>query len=160
MSGLQTSNASAIVFIISSIAIGLMSGCAVAVGNRVGARDEVGQRRAFVASLGIAFLGAAAITLVGHALAKPIFTLMGVPDIFLAQTTAYLEVISLGAVCLFLLNAACAFLRAQGDSVGPLAIMAFSAVANVVLGLVLIAGVGFGVLRRACKESGSARGDN
>lgn len=36
------SNASTIVFIISSIAIGLMSGCTVAVGNRVGARDEQG----------------------------------------------------------------------------------------------------------------------
>ena len=40
---------------------------------------------------------------------------------------AAVEVISLGAVGLFLLNAACAFLRAQGDSAGPLAIMAVSA---------------------------------
>ena len=61
------SNASTIVFIISSIAIGLMSGCTVAVGNRVGARDEQGQRRAFIASLGVALLGAAAITLAGCA---------------------------------------------------------------------------------------------
>ena len=143
------SNASAIVFIISSIAIGLMSGCTVAVGNRVGARDEAGQRRAFIASLGVALLGAAAITLAGCAFAKPIFTLMGVPDASLAQTAAYLEVISLGAVGLFLLNAACAFLRAQGDSAGPLAIMAFSAVANVILDLILIAGAGLGVVGAA-----------
>ena len=143
------SNASAIVFIISSIAIGLMSGCTVAVGNRVGARDEAGQRRAFAASLGVALLGAAAITLAGTVLAHPIFSLMGVPDASLAQTVAYLEVISLGAVGLFLLNAACAFLRAQGDSVGPLAIMAFSAVANVILDLILIAGAGLGVVGAA-----------
>ena len=143
------SNASAIVFIISSIAIGLMSGCTVAVGDRVGARDEAGQRRAFAASLGVALLGAAAITLAGTVLAHPIFSLMGVPDASLAQTVAYLEVISLGAVGLFLLNAACAFLRAQGDSVGPLAIMAFSAVSNVVLDLVLIACVGLGVVGAA-----------
>ena len=143
------SNASAIVFIISSIAIGLMAGCTVAVGNRVGARDEQGQRRAFAASLGVALLGAAAITLAGAVLAHPIFSLMGVPDASLAQTIAYLEVISLGAVGLFLLNAACAFLRAQGDSVGPLAIMAFSAVSNVVLDLVLIACVGLGVVGAA-----------
>ena len=143
------SNASAIVFIISSIAIGLMSGCTVAVGNRVGARDEQGQRRAFIASLGVALLGAAAITLAGCAFAKPIFTLMGVPDASLAQTAAYLEVISLGAVGLFLLNAACAFLRAQGDSAGPLAIMAVSAAANVALDLILIAGAGLGVVGAA-----------
>lgn len=143
------SNASAIVFIISSIAIGLMSGCTVAVGNRVGARDEQGQRRAFAASLGVALLGAAAITLAGCAFAKPIFTLMGVPDASLAQTAAYLEVISLGAVGLFLLNAACAFLRAQGDSAGPLAIMAVSAAANVALDLILIAGAGLGVVGAA-----------
>lgn len=143
------SNASAIVFIISSIAIGLMSGCTVAVGNRVGARDEQGQRRAFVASLGVALLGAAAITLAGCAFAHPIFSLMGVPDASLAQTVAYLEVISLGAIGLFLLNAACAFLRAQGNSAGPLAIMAFSAIANVVLDLVLIAGTGLGVVGAA-----------
>ena len=143
------SNASAIVFIISSIAIGLMSGCTVAVGNRVGARDEQGQRRAFAASLGVALLGAAATTLAGTVLAHPVFSLMGVPDASLAQTVAYLEVISLGAVGLFLLNAACAFLRAQGDSVGPLAIMAFSAVANVVLDIVLIAYVGLGVVGAA-----------
>ncbi len=142
------SNASAIVFIVSSIAIGLMSGCTVVVGNRVGARDEQGQRRAFIASLGVALLGAA-ITLAGTVLAHPIFSLMGVPDASLAQTVAYLEVISLGAVGLFLLNAACAFLRAQGDSVGPLAIMAFSAIANVVLDLVLIAGAGLGVVGAA-----------
>ena len=143
------SNASTIVFIISSIAIGLMSGCTVAVGNRVGARDEQGQRRAFAASLGVALLGAAATTLAGTVLAHPVFSLMGVPDASLAQTVAYLEVISLGAVGLFLLNAACAFLRAQGDSAGPLAIMAFSAVANVVLDIVLIAYVGLGVVGAA-----------
>ena len=143
------SNASAIVFIISSIAIGLMAGCTVAVGNRVGARDEQGQRRAFAASLGVALLGAAAITLAGCAFAKPIFTLMGVPGASLAQTAAYLEVVSLGTAGLFLLNAACAFLRAQGDSVGPLAIMAVSAAANVALDLVLIAGVGLGVVGAA-----------
>ncbi len=143
------SNASAIVFIISSIAIGLMSGCTVAVGNRVGARDEAGQRRAFTASLGVALLGAAATTLAGTALAHPVFSLMGVPGASLDQTAAYLEVISLGAVGLFLLNAACAFLRAQGDSVGPLAIMAFSAVANVALDLVLIAGAGLDVVGAA-----------
>lgn len=143
------SNASTIVFIISSIAIGLMSGCTVAVGNRVGARDEQGQRRAFVASLGVALLGVAAITLAGTTLARPVFLLMDVPDASLTQTTAYLEVVSLGAVGLFLLNAACAFLRAQGDSAGPLAIMAVSAVANVILDLVLIAGVGLGVVGAA-----------
>ena len=143
------SNASAIVFIISSIAIGLMSGCTVAVGDRVGARDEAGQRRAFAASLGVALLGAAATTLAGTVLAHPVFSLMGVPDASLDQTAAYLEVISLGAVGLFLLNAACAFLRAQGDSAGPLAIMAFSAVANVALDLVLIAGAGLGVVGAA-----------
>ena len=143
------SNASAIVFIISSIAIGLMSGCTVAVGNRVGARDEAGQRRAFAASLGVTLLGAAAITLAGTVLAHPVFSLMGVPDASLAQTVAYLEVISLGAVGLFLLNAACAFLRAQGDSIRPLAIMAFSAVANVALDIVLIACVGLGVVGAA-----------
>ncbi|WP_251230339.1 MATE family efflux transporter [Adlercreutzia aquisgranensis] len=143
------SNASAIVFIISSIAIGLMSGCTVAVGDRVGARDEQGQRRAFAASLGVALLGAAATTLAGYALAKPIFALMGVPDASLAPTAAYLEVVSLGAVGLFLLNAACAFLRAQGDSAGPLAIMAFSAVANVVLDVALIAGASLGVVGAA-----------
>lgn len=143
------SNASAIVFIISSIAIGLMSGCTVAVGNRVGARDEAGQRRAFAASLGVALLGAAAITLAGCAFAKPIFALMGVPGASLAQTAAYLEVVSLGTAGLFLLNAACAFLRAQGDSAGPLAIMAFSAAANVALDLILIAGAGLGVVGAA-----------
>lgn len=92
------SNASTIVFIISSIAIGLMSGCTVAVGNRVGARDEQGQRFAFAASLGVALLGAAAITLAGTALAHPIFSLMGVPGTSLAQAAAYLEVVSLGSV--------------------------------------------------------------
>ena len=143
------SNASAIVFIISSIAIGLMAGCTVAVGDRVGARDEAGQRRAFAASLGVALLGAAATTLAGTVLAHPIFSLMGVPDASLAQTAAYLEVISLGAVGLFLLNAACAFLRAQGNSAGPLAIMAFSAVVNVILDLILIAGAGLGVVGAA-----------
>ena len=143
------SNASTIVFIISSIAIGLMSGCTVAVGNRVGARDEQGQRFAFAASLGVALLGAAAITLAGTALAHPIFSLMGVPGTSLAQAAAYLEVVSLGSIGLFLLNAACAFLRAQGDSVGPLAIMAFSAAANVILDFILIVGFGLGVVGAA-----------
>ena len=143
------SNASTIVFVISSIAIGVMSGCTVEVGNRVGARDEQGQRCTFAASLGIAFLGAAATALAGIALARPVFSLMGVPDVSLDQAIAYLEVIALGAVGLFLLNAACAFLRAQGDSTGPLAVMAFSAAANVALDLVLIAGAGLGVVGAA-----------
>lgn len=74
---------------------------------------------------------------------------MGVPGTSLAQAAAYLEVVSLGSIGLFLLNAACAFLRAQGDSVGPLAIMAFSAAANVILDFILIVGFGLGVVGAA-----------
>ena len=70
---------------------------------------------------------------------------MGVPSEAAADASAYMRIVGGLSCCSFLMNAACAFLKAQGDARTPMLAMALSAAGNVALDLMLVAGLGMGV---------------
>lgn len=70
---------------------------------------------------------------------------MGVPGGAAADAASYIRVVGGASCCSFLMNAACAFLKAQGDARTPMLAMALSAAGNVALDLLLVAGLGMGV---------------
>lgn len=70
---------------------------------------------------------------------------MGVPGGAAADAASYIRVVGGASCCSFLMNASCAFLKAQGDARTPMLAMALSAAGNVALDLLLVAGLGMGV---------------
>ena len=143
------SNATNAAYIVNAFVIGLTAGDGVVVARVVGARDVAGQRRAYAATLAVALAGSAAIAVLGVALARPAFTANAVPAASLEGAVGYTVVLCCGCAGPFLMNAAAAFLKAQGDARTPLQLVGVSALVNVALDLVLVGPAGLGVVGAA-----------
>ena len=143
------SNATNATFIVNAFVIGLTAGGGVVIARFVGARDVAGQRRAYAATIAVALAGAAAIAVLGTMLARPAFTANAVPEAALDGACAYTVVLCCGSVGPFLMNAAAAFLKAQGDARTPLALVGVALIVNVALDLVLVGPAGLGVVGAA-----------
>ena len=78
----------------------------------------------------------------GCALTPWILRALAVPDSIFGITGIYLRITFLGAPFTFFYNALAAGLKSVGDSKTPLKFLAFSAVLNAVLDLILIGGLG------------------
>lgn len=141
----SVSNASSVAFVISSIVVGLTAGGGAVVARHAGAADVSGQRRAFSALLVVCAALSAAIAAASFFGAVPLFAAMGVPGGAAADAASYIRIVGGASCCSFLMNAACAFLKAQGDARTPMLAMALSAAGNVALDLLLVAGLGMGV---------------
>lgn len=139
------SNATNAAFLVNAFVIGLTAGGGVVIARFVGACDVPGQRRAYAATLAVALAAWALIAIAGALLARPAFTANAVPAAALDGACAYTVVLCCGSVGPFLMNAAAAFLKAQGDSRTPLALVGVSAFVNVGLDLVLVGPAGLGV---------------
>lgn len=139
------SNAVNAVFLVNAFVIGLSAGGGVVVARAVGARDVAAQRRAYAATLMVALLASAGIAAAGVLLARPAFTANAVPAAALDGAVAYTIVLCCGAAGPFLMNAAAAFLKAQGDAWTPFALVGAATIVNVALDLVLVGPAGLGV---------------
>ena len=139
------SNAVNAVFLVNAFVIGLSAGGGVVVARAVGAGDVGAQRRAYAATLLVALLAAAGIAVAGTLLARPAFTANAVPEAALDGAVAYTTVLCCGAAGPFLMNAAAAFLKAQGDAWTPLVLVGAATFVNVALDLVLVGPAGLGV---------------
>lgn len=139
------SNAVNAVFLVNAFVIGLSAGGGVVVARAVGAGDVGAQRRAYAATLLVALLASVGIAVAGTLLARPAFTANAVPAAALDGAVAYTTVLCCGAVGPFLMNAAAAFLKAQGDAWTPLLLVGAATFVNVALDLVLVGPAGLGV---------------
>lgn len=139
------SNATNAAYLVNAFVIGLTAGGGVVIARFVGAHDLAGQRRAYAATLAVALAASAALAVAGMLLARPAFTANAVPEAALDGAVMYTVIMCGGCVGPFLMNAAAAFLKAQGDARTPLALVAMSAFVNVALDLVLVGPAGLGV---------------
>lgn len=139
------SNAANASFLVNAFVIGLTAGGGVVIARFVGSRDVAGQRRAYAATLAVALAAWAAIAAAGVLLSRPAFAANAVPEAALDGACAYTVVLCCGSAGPFLMNAAAAFLKAQGDARTPLALVGVSAFVNVGLDLVLVGPAGLGV---------------
>ena len=143
------SNATNAAYIVNAFVIGLTAGGGVVIARFVGARDVTGQRRAYAATIAVALVGSVAIASAGVLLARPAFIANAVPTASLDGAVMYTVVLCGGCVGPFLMNAAAAFLKAQGDARTPLALVGMAAFVNVALDLVLVGPAGLGVVGAA-----------
>lgn len=128
-----------------AVLIGLTTGASVVISQYYGAgRDDMLER---TVSTSILFLGAlsAAVSL-GGVLGAPLFLrLLGSPADVLGDAALYLRILMGGMLFPILYNMYTAYLRALGDSRGPLYILVFSTLLNTALDLFFVVRLRMGV---------------
>lgn len=124
---------------------GLTGGFGICIGQRFGARSEVGVRRSVAASALLSLFFTVVLTLFGCFAAHPIIRWMDTPPEIYEMSYEYLFVIMLGTGAAVAYNLVSNVLRALGDSRTPLYFLIFSSFLNIVLDYVFIVPFGMGV---------------
>ncbi|MBQ6886588.1 MAG: MATE family efflux transporter [Lachnospiraceae bacterium] len=111
--------------------MGLCSGFAIIISQRFGAKDIKGLKKTFAASLTLGIGVAVVLTIVGLVFLNPILRFLNVPHELIETAHQYIFVIIAGLIVSLLYNVFAATLRAIGDTVTPLIILAISVVLNI-----------------------------
>lgn len=134
-----------ILFLILGFVIGMATGFSIICAQRFGARDRLGLRRSFLASLILCALIAVVMTAGGVAAARPILVLMNTPADILGDAVSYLEITMWGVGVTLLFNILSSTITALGDSRSPLFFLIIACTLNIFLDLLFILSFGMGV---------------
>ena len=134
---------------IVNLFVGLSSGTTVLVAQLYGAgrQKEVGQ--AVHTSLALSLTAGLGLTVLSLLAARPALLAMGTPQDVLPYAMTYLRTILLGVMPSFLYNMGSGVLRAVGDTKRPLYFLIAACLTNILLDLILVAGMGLGVFGAA-----------
>lgn len=132
-------------FFVIGFCMGVCSGFAIPVAQRMGAGDFEGMRR-FVANAVWLSVGMSIVLTVATGLfCRDILTIMNTPSDLFEGAYAYIFVIFMGIPTVFLYNVPAGILRSLGDSRTPVYFLALSSVLNIGLDLFFILVWGAGV---------------
>ncbi len=137
--------ASSVLGTLVSLCIFLAYGTTASVARRVGAGDTEGALAQGVDGLWLAALIGAVVTVMVLPATRTVVGWFGPSADVASQATRYLHIALLGAAPLLLMLAATGVLRGLQDTRTPLVVAVVGNVANVVLNLVLVYGVGLGI---------------
>ena len=142
-------NTGALNFMILQFAFGCMAGFSVVTANAIGKKDLEESRRSLLCQMMLAGVISVLLTAFALLTLNPLLSFLGITEesninIYNASYT-YTFIIFLGCFTQVFYNLAVCFLRALGDSKMPLLFLIGSAILNVFLDLLLIAGVKMGV---------------
>lgn len=129
---------SIIIYLVLCFIQGITGGFGICLGQRCGAKNEMGMRRSIAVSLLWSVLFTVLLTAVCCLLAHSILNWMQTPDQIYAMAYDYMFVILLGTGATIFYNMISNILRALGDSKTPLYFLIFSSLLNIVLDLVFI----------------------
>ena len=118
--------------------MGMCNGFAIISAQCFGAKDMDRLRRSLGNSLVLGLLAAVVLTIGGLVFLQPILRFLNVPENLLNTATQYVSVIIAGLVVTLLYDVLAATLRAIGDTVTPLIVLAVSVVLNIGGDLLLI----------------------
>lgn len=130
---------------ITSIILGLCMGSGAIFSIHFGAKKmDTLKNSIFVSFMMIAII-TIGINIIVFLFLDPIMQLLQVPNELYDMMREYLFIIFIGISFTFLYNYISSLLRSIGDSVVPLVFLAISAILNVILDIVFVAGLQFGV---------------
>ena len=132
-------------FLFFSLCIGLTGGIGIVISQYFGAGDEKNVKKTIYNSIGMLFISAAFMSLLGIFLSRPILTWLRTPDEILDEAVIYMQITSAGILGVAAYNGISSILRALGDSKTPLIFLIFASVINVILDLILVIEFGLGV---------------
>ena len=124
---------------------GLTGGFGICIGQRFGARSEVGVRRSIAASALLSLVFTVVLTLFGCLAAHPIIRWMDTPPEIYGMAYDYMFAVMLGTGATVAYNLVSNVLRALGDSRTPLYFLIFSSFLNIALDIIFIVPLGMGV---------------
>ena len=124
---------------------GLTGGFGICIGQRFGARSEVGVRRSIAASALLSLVFTVVLTLFGCLAAHPIIRWMDTPPEIYGMAYDYMFAVMLGTGAAVAYNLVSNVLRALGDSRTPLYFLIFSSFLNIALDIIFIVPLGMGV---------------
>ena len=129
--------------------MGMCNGFAIISAQCFGAKDMKRLRRSLGTSLTLGLLVAVVLTAAGLLFLQPLLGFLNVPEDLLPTATRYMSVIMAGLVVTLLYDVLSATLRAIGDTVTPLIVLAVSVVLNIGGDLLLIVVLHMGVFGAA-----------
>lgn len=117
---------------------GLAIGSNVVIAKLIGQGDDEKQSRAVHTSVIVAVLGGIFLALFGLIFAPDILRLIDTPDEVLGDAVLYFRICYAGMPFMMLTGFCSSILRAKGDTIRPLYILAMTGVLNVILNLVFV----------------------
>lgn len=131
-----------VMFALVALIMGLTMATTTMVAQYRGAREEEMVRRTVANSLVLIIILGAISTVVGVLYREDILRLMRTPQEILQPAAAYLGIIFLGLIPMFLYNVLSSVLRGLGDSQTPLRFLVYATAINLVLDPIFIIGWG------------------
>ena len=125
--------------------MGLANGFAIVTAQKFGAGNREEVRKSFALSLVMGSVISLILTVLGLLFLHPILRLLNVPDHLTGTARQYIFIIIAGMLATFLYDTCAASLRALGDTVTPLVILAVSVTLNIAGDLFFILVVKAGV---------------
>lgn len=111
--------------------LGLSNGFAIVTAQMFGAKDIRAVKKSFATAIILGVSTALVLTVAGLVFLHPILKFLNIPDELFKESASYISVIIAGLLATFLYDICAAVLRAIGDTITPLIILAISVALNV-----------------------------
>lgn len=111
--------------------LGLSNGFAIVTAQKFGAKDIRAVKKSFATAIILGVATALIITAAGLIFLHPILDFLNIPEELFDESVSYISVIIAGLLATFLYDMCAAVLRAIGDTITPLIILAISVGLNV-----------------------------
>ncbi len=138
-------NMSSLTFLVIGFSMGLANGFCVLIGQRFGAKDFNGMRRAVASSIKLSLAISVILTALSIAGLRSVLVLLQTDESIIEDSLLYGYIIFGGLITTIAYNLCSGILRSLGDSRTPLTAIIASSIINVVLNSVFIFGFGSGV---------------
>ena len=133
------------IFLLIGFSQGIAVGAGVVVSQFLGAKDRQGAHISVHTSLALATILGAILTVGGIAISRTLLTAMNTPAEVLEDAVTYMQLYFGGVLFSVVYNMAAGILNAAGNSRRSLLYLGVASVTNIILDLVLIAGLKMGV---------------
>lgn len=134
-----------LIFLMVGFFNGIAMGAGVVIARYYGARKAEEVEKAVHTLVAFGLAAGVVLMIIGMTFTPQILRWMGTPEDVLPNSILYFRIYFAGALGFVMYNVFVGILQSVGDSRHPLMYLIFSSILNVVLDLVLIAGLGFGV---------------
>ncbi|MGI6027780.1 MAG: MATE family efflux transporter [Candidatus Heteroscillospira sp.] len=138
-------SSTSLIYLLIAFSQGAAVGAGVVVSLHLGARDKKGVHTSVHTALAIAVILGLLLTAGGILFSRPLLVWMNTPAEVMPEAVTYLQIYSVGMVFNVVYNMAAGIMNAAGNSKRSLRYLAAASIVNVVLDLLLIAGLKMGV---------------
>lgn len=138
-----------VTFILTNIVVGLCTGGTVLIAQYLGAQKREDMQKAVATLMTTLICSAVIITVISLLLKNQILTWIQTPAESFEEASRYLTVTLTGIIFIFGYNVLSAIMRGMGDSKRPFYFVLVACVTNIILDLVLVAGLKWGAFGAA-----------